>query len=60
MKKLKEIRVRKNLTQEELGEKVGVSYRTIYQYESGRREPSLRILRLLATALNCTIDEIVD
>ncbi len=60
MKKLKEKRIEKGLTQEQLGQAVGVSYRTIYQYETGRREPSLKILRALANALNCTIDEIVD
>ena len=60
MKKLKEKRIQKGLTQEQLGQAVGVSYRTIYQYETGRREPSLKILRALANALKCTIDEIVD
>ena len=60
MKKLKEKRIQKGLTQEELGRAVGVSYRTIYQYETGRREPKLKILRALATVLSCTIDEIVD
>lgn len=60
MQKLKEKRIQKGLTQEQLGRAVGVSYRTIYQYESGRREPSLKILRVLATELNCTVDEIVD
>lgn len=60
MQKLKEKRIKKGLTQEQLGQMVGVSYRTIYQYESGRREPSLNILRALANALKCTIDEIVD
>lgn len=60
MKKLKEKRIQKGLTQEQLGQAVGVSYRTIYQYESGRREPNLKILRALANALQCTIDEIVN
>ena len=60
MKKLKEKRIQKGLTQEQLGQAVGVSYRTIYQYETGRREPSLKILRGLAIVLKCTIDEIVD
>ena len=60
MEKLKQKRIERGLTQEQLGRLVGVSYRTIYQYEAGRREPSLKILRALAIALNCTIDEIVD
>lgn len=60
MKKLKEKREQKALTQAQLGRLVGLSYRTIYQYETGRREPNLKTLRALASALNCTIDEIVD
>lgn len=60
MKKLKEKRIQKGLTQEQLGRLIGVSYRTIYQYETGRREPNLKILRALAVALKCTIDEIVE
>ena len=60
MKKLKEKREQKALTQAQLRQLVGVSYRTIYQYETGRRETNLKTLRALATVLNCTIDEIVD
>ncbi len=60
MKKLREKRIEKGLTQEQLGALVGLSYRTIYQYETGRREPNLAVLRALAIALKCTIDEIVD
>lgn len=59
MKKLKEMRRKKGLTQEQLGKLIGVSYRTIYQYETGRREPNLKGLRALANALNCRIDDIV-
>lgn len=59
MQKLKEKRIQKGLTQAQLGRLVGVSYRTIYQYETGRREPSLKVLRALAVALNCLIDDIV-
>lgn len=59
MEKLKEMRVKKGLTQRQLGDLIGVSYRTIYQYEAGRREPSLKVLRALANALNCKIDDIV-
>lgn len=60
MDKLKAKRIEKGLTQEQLGKAVGVSYRAIYQYESGRREPNLKTLRALALALKCKIDDIVD
>lgn len=60
MKKLKEKRIKKGLTQEQLGLAVGLSYRAIYQYETGLREPRLKILRALANVLGCKIDDIVD
>lgn len=50
MSKLKSIRELKNLTQEELSEKSGVSVRTIQRIESGK-EPKGYTLRVLAKAL---------
>ena len=47
------------LTQEGLGEKVGVLGKTIHNYESGERQPTPDMLRKLADALDCTIDDIV-
>lgn len=37
--KLKELRESRNMTQTELGEKVGVSLRTIQNYEAGKSHP---------------------
>jgi len=50
MSKLKSIRESRNLTQEELSEKSGVSVRTIQRIESGN-EPKGYTLRVLAKAL---------
>lgn len=49
---LKKIRTSKNITQKELAEKLGVSVRTIQNYESGNREPSIDTLYKVAAALD--------
>lgn len=46
------------LTQQQLGEKVGVKGKTIYTYESGERNPSIKTLLKIAEVLGCSIDEI--
>ena len=46
MSKLREIRERHNLTQEELSEKSGISVRTIQRIESGT-EPKGHTLKIL-------------
>lgn len=59
MKKLKEARKRKGYTQEELAHLVNVGAMTIYQYESGRRVPNARMLKQIAQALDCNVDDIL-
>ena len=59
MKKLKEARKRKCYTQEELAHAVNVGSMTIYQYESGRRVPNARMLKQIAQALDCKVDDIL-
>ena len=59
MKKLKEARKRKGYTQEELAHAVNVVSMTIYQYESGRRVPNARMLKQIAQALDCKVDDIL-
>jgi len=43
-KRIKEIREKKNLSQERFGKKIGKSGKTICAYEKGRCVPSLRVL----------------
>lgn len=59
MKNLKEARKRKGYTQEELAYAVNVGAMTIYQYESGRRVPNARMLKQIAQALDCKVDDIL-
>ena len=59
MLNLKLLRMKKNLTQKELAEKVGVKHMTISYYETGYRFPRGGTLKKLAEALECEIKDIV-
>lgn len=48
-----------NLTQSDLGEKIGRTKQVISHWESGRVEPSLTDLVKLSVALNVSVDELV-
>ena len=50
-KKLKEVRIRRLLTQEELAEKAGLSPSTVVNIERDRSEPHFSTIRRLALAL---------
>ncbi len=59
-KKVKMLRDRKGLSQEELSEKTGLSLRTIQRIENGETEPRGDSLRRLAVSFDVSPDEIVD
>ena len=52
--RLKELRLKKGLTQTELGEKVGVKQSTFTNWENGKREPNFETLLKLASILKTT------
>jgi transcriptional regulator with XRE-family HTH domain len=58
--KIREIRKRKGLSQEELAEAAKVNLRTIQRVETSVNDPSGKTLNLLCDALNISIDDIVD
>lgn len=55
---LVDLRQKRRLTQQELGEKVGVSRQTIISLESGRYNPSLRLAHRLSVFFGTPIEEI--
>jgi transcriptional regulator with XRE-family HTH domain len=55
-KRLKELRLEKDLTQTELGEAVGLSQSTIGAYENNEREPNFEKLLELAKYFRVTTD----
>ena len=56
--RIKELRARYNLTQDELAEKVGVTRQTLLYLEKGKYNPSLILAHKVALALNTKIDEV--
>ena len=56
--KIKELRARYNLSQEDLAKKVGVRRETILYLEKGKYNPSLLLAHQIALALKSSIDEL--
>lgn len=56
--RIKELRARYNLTQEELAEKVGITRQTMLYLEKGRYNPSLLLAYRVAKVLQSSIDEV--
>lgn len=53
-------RKRRGLSQEQLGDKVGVTRQTISNWELGETAPNPEQLKLLSKSLNISIDELLD
>ncbi|MFQ6087344.1 MAG: helix-turn-helix transcriptional regulator [Candidatus Methanofastidiosia archaeon] len=56
--RIKELRARYDLTQEDLARKVGVRRETIVFLEKEKYNPSLRLAHRVAKVLNTTIEEL--
>ncbi|MBP5242684.1 MAG: helix-turn-helix transcriptional regulator [Clostridia bacterium] len=57
--KLIELRKKAGLSQEELGDKIGVSRQAVSRWELGTTTPELDKLLLLSEVFNCSLDELV-
>ena len=58
--KLQELRKQKNLTQEELAERLYVSRTAISKWESGRGYPNIDSLKMISSFFSVTIDELLS
>lgn len=56
--KLKTTRQKQGLTQVQIAEKAGISTRQYQRYEAGERMPRADTAKLIAKALNSTIEEL--
>ena len=56
--RIKELRARHDMTQDDLARKVGVRRETISFLERGRYNPSLKLAHDVAKVLNASIDEL--
>jgi putative transcriptional regulator len=56
--RIKELRARYNLTQEELATKVGVRRETIVFLEKGKYNPSLKLAHDISGVFRCSIEDV--
>ena len=56
--RMKELRARYDLTQEDLAQRVGVRRETILYLEKGKYNPSLQLAHDVAKVLRTTIDDL--
>jgi len=57
---IKKIRKSKGITIQELSDISGISISSLSMYESGKRVPSIKNIKLIASGLNVKIDEFYD
>ncbi len=60
MSRLRELRRRRALTLQELGEKAGVSYNSVWRIEHGKHGARPSTLRRLAAALDVPVEELTN
>lgn len=53
------LRKEKNITQQALGEKIGVSFKTILKWENGRGMPEISLIKPLSQELGVSINELL-
>ena len=56
---LKELRKQNNMTQEQLGDRIGVTNKTVSRWETGNYMPPIESLRLLSDIYQISINEIL-
>lgn len=57
---IKYLRKLKGLSQQELANKLGISFKTVSHWESGYSEPSIELLRKLKVVLDASYEELLD
>ena len=57
--RLATFRKERHLTQEALGDQIGLTKAQIYRYEKGSSQPTLDVIKRLAIALSVTSDQLI-
>lgn len=57
-KNIRQFRKTINLTQEELADKLGVSFQAVSKWENAQSAPDISLLPMLAETFRCTIDDL--
>lgn len=59
-KKLRQLRLERRLSQQEVANFVGIHFATLARYESGERLPDVNMLKKLADFFGVTMDDLMD
>ena len=59
-KRIKELRIENNLTQESLAEQLGVSFQAVSRWENDLTYPDITLLPILANMFGVTVDYLLD
>ena len=57
--RIREIRIGRSMTQQELAKVIGISQSAVAKWESGSCQPSLDNLLKAAAVLGCSMDELI-
>lgn len=60
LKRLKELRLTKGISQKEIAEYLGITVAAYSLYERGNREPKIAILRKIAEYYNVSVDDLLE
>lgn len=55
---IRRFRKKMKMTQEELADKIGVSFQAVSKWENAQSAPDISLLPLLAEVFGCTIDDL--
>ena len=58
-KNIKDLRIAKSLTQDQLAEKLFVTRQTVSNYENGKSHPDIETIEKIASVLDCKITDII-
>lgn len=59
-KNLSSLRRREGLTQEALGEKIGVTNKTVSRWENGNNLPDIEMLQILGDTFHVSVDQLIS
>lgn len=57
--RLRDLREKKNITQAQIAEQLGITQGAVSQWEVGATNPSIATISRLAGILGCTVDELL-
>ena len=58
--KLKELRTERNMTQQQMADRLGINQSVLSRWESGATAPSLKFIRVITSYFNISVHEFLN